>query len=171
MRGEKLKAWRIPPVWNELEKNLLTVPKNSSVSSKQEQMLRATREVLAAIAADVRGGLLETVGVESRFSIDDGRCAMILELPASADAELVARAIDLENIEAWRDREGKVRVGISPWLSTKDVDQTVLCTIKVVHVLLGIHAVCETKPKTFKQNLLSAIADVMKAQKSAGNGQ
>lgn len=124
---------------------------------------------MTAIATDVRGGLLETVGVESRFSADDGRCAMILELPANADAEQVARAIDLENVEAWRDADGKVRVGVSPWLSTKDVDQTVLCTIKVVHVLLGLHAGADAKPKTLKQKLLTAIADVMKAQKSAGN--
>ena len=171
MRGTKLEAWRIPPAWNEIEKNSQTVPENSSVLAKQKQLRQATLDVLTAIAADVRGGLLETVGVESRFSIDDvGRSAMILELPANADAEQVARAIDLENVEAWRDAGGKVRVGISPWLSTKDVDQTVLCAIKVVHVLLGLHAGVETQPKTFKQKLLMAIAEVMKAQKSAGKG-
>ena len=170
MRGTKLEAWRIPPAWGALENNLQTVPENSSVPVKQKRLRQATLDVLTAIAADVRGGLLETVGVESRFSTDDGRCAMVLELPASADAELIARAIDLENVEAWCDAEGKARVGISPWLSTKDVDQTVLCAIKVVHVLLGLHAGVETQPKTFKQKLLAAIADVMKAQKSAGNG-
>ncbi|HEX8636481.1 MAG TPA: hypothetical protein VF692_00350 [Pyrinomonadaceae bacterium] len=170
MRGTKLEAWRIPPAWNELDNNLQTVPENSAVPAKQKRLQQATRDVLTAIAADVRGGLLETVGVESRFTTDDGRCAMILELPASADAEQVARAIDLENVEAWRDAEGKVRVGISPWLSTKDVDQTVLCAIKVVHVLLGLHAGVGAEPKTFKQKLLTAIADVMKAQKSAGKG-
>ena len=170
MRGTKLEAWRFPPEWNELENNLQTVPEKSSVPAKQKRLRQATLDVLTAIAADVRGGLLETVAVESRFSMDDGRCAMILELPGNVHAELVARAIDLENVEAWRDAEGKVRVGISPWLSTKDVDQTVLCAIKVVHVLLGLHAGTDAKPKTLKQKMLAAIADVMKAQQSAGKG-
>lgn len=171
MRGTKLEAWRTPPAWNEIESNIQTVPENSSVLAKQKRLRQATLDVLTAIAADVRGGLLETVGVESRFSADGGRCAMVLELPENADAEQVARAIDLENVEAWRGADGKVRVGISPWLSTKDVDQTVLCAIKVVHVLLGLHAGVDAQPKTFRQKLLTAIADVLKAQKSAGEKQ
>jgi len=160
-----LTAWRIPPVWKNLQDNDLVVPENSSVPQNQKKMLAATREVLTAIAKDVRGGLLETVGVESSFSMDDGRCSVVLELPAGADTELVARAIDLENVEAWRDDAGKVHIGINPWYSTKDVDQTVLCTIKVIHVLLGIHATDTPQPKTFKQKLLSSVADIMAAQK------
>lgn len=128
-------------------------------------MLAATREVLTAIAKDVREGLLETVGVESSLSLNDERCSVVLELPAGTDTELVARAIDSENVEAWQDDEGRVHVGINPWYSTKDVDQTVLCTIKVVHVLLGIHATDTEQPKTFKQKLLSSVADIMAAQK------
>ena len=128
-------------------------------------MLAATREVLTAIARDVREGLLETVGVESSLSLDGERCSVILELPEGTDTELVARAIDLENVEAWQDDAGKVHVGINPWYSTKDVDQTVLCTIKVIHVLLGIHATDTEQPKTFKQKLLSSVADIMAAQK------
>lgn len=170
MRGTKLQAWQLPTVWNESENNAASVAGNSPVAARQRRLRQATLDVLAAVAADVRGGLLETVGVESIFSIGgDGRCAVVLELPNDADAEKIARAIDAENVEAWLDDEGKVRVGISPWLSTKDVDQTVLCAIKVVHVLLGLHA--DAQPKTLKQKLLSAIADVLKAQKSAGNGR
>ena len=165
MRGTKLTAWRIPPVWENLQANDLVVPENSTVPQNQKKMLAATREVLTAIAKDVRGGLLETVGIESSLSFDDGRCSVVLELPAGTDTELVARAIDLENVEAWRDESGKVHVGINPWYSTKDVDQTVLCTIKVIHVLLGIHATDTEQPKTFKQKLLSSVADIMAAQK------
>ncbi len=165
MRGTKLTAWRIPPVWKDLQDNDLVVPENSSVPQNQKKMLGATHDVLTAIAKDVRGGLLETVGIESSFSMDDGRCSVVLELPEGTDTELVARAIDLENVEAWRDDAGKVHVGINPWYSTKDVDQTVLCTIKVIHVLLGIHATDTEQPKTFKQKLLSSVADIMAAQK------
>ena len=166
VRGTKLLAWRIPPVWNALRENDLPIPEGSSVPRKQKGLLKATDEVLRAIAADVRGGLLETVGVESEFSTDDGRCSMILELPENAAAELIARAIDAENVEAWLDENNKVRVGINPWYSTKDVDQTVLCTIKVIHVMLGIHATDAAQPKTFKQKLLISISEILKLQKS-----
>ena len=166
MRGTKLTAWRIPPVWKDLQKNVLSVPEGSIVPQKQEVLLRATREALAAIGRDVRGGLLETVGVESSLTIDDERCSMVLQLPAGTDTALIARAIDLENIEAWCDQRGRAHVGISPWYSTKDVDQTVLCTIKVVHVLLGLHAGDSARPKTFKQKLFQSISEIIKIQKS-----
>ena len=164
MRGTKLTAWQIPPIWKNLQGDALVAPENSSVPQNQKKMLKATSEVLTAIARDVRMGLLETVGVESSLSLADGRSSIILELPAETDTKLVARAIDLENVEAWTDEAGKVHVAINPWHSTKDVDQTVLCTIKVIHVLLGIHASDAPQPKSFKQKLLSSIAEVMQVQ-------
>ena len=166
MRGKKLEAWRVPSVWKDLNDGALKDAEDSRVVTKQESLQKATLAVLEEIARDVRGGLLETVGVESRFAIDDEtRCAVILDLPEGADAELVARAVDLENVEAWLDSEGKVSVGISPWLSTKDVDQTVLCVIKVIHVLLGIHAADNAAPKSLSQKFIAAVMDVMTAQK------
>ena len=129
-------------------------------------MLKATRGVLNAIAEDVRNGLLETVGVSSVFSIDESRCSMLLKLPAGTDTKLVARAIDAENIEAWTDEHGNVHVGLNPWFSTKDVDQTVLCTVKVIHVLLGIHATDAQQPKTLKQKLLASVAEVLQIQQN-----
>ena len=167
MRGTKLEAWRVPPIWNDLRENSLSVPEGSSVPQKQQDLLKATLAVLESIAKDVRGGLLETVGVESSLSMDDGSCAVVSELPDGTDNELVARAIDAENVEAWRDADGKVRVAIGPWYSTKDVDQTVLCTIKVIHVLLGIHATDTEKPLTLKQKLLKSIADIIEIQKGS----
>lgn len=135
--------------------------------AKQKELQRATLEVLRSIAKDVSAGLFETVGVESEFAIDDGRCAMRLELPVGADAEYLARAIDAENVEAWTDANGKVCVGINPWYSTKDVDQTVLCTIKVIHVLLGIHATDNAPPPGFAQKLLQSVAEIMQIQTGA----
>jgi hypothetical protein len=58
-------------------------------------------------------------------------------------------------------------VGINPWHSTKDVDQTVLSTVKVIHVLLGIHASDKAQPRTFKQRLLTSIAEVLQIQQGA----
>ena len=172
MRGTKLEAWRLPPVWNDLEAKTLRAPEGSIVPQNQSKMMRAARDVLDSIAEDVRLGLLETVGVESALSLDDGRCAMILELPEGADAEYLARAIDAENVEAWTDANGKVRVGISPWYSTKDVDQTVLCTIKVIHVVLGIHAAdAAAQPKTLKEKLFASIAEIMRLEQGAGKSE
>ncbi|MEO8072770.1 MAG: hypothetical protein ABI686_05950 [Acidobacteriota bacterium] len=168
MRGTKLKAWRVPQVWRDLQENNVKIPENSSVPKKQKYLSNATQSALDSIAEDIRGGLLETVGVESSFSIDvENRCSMILELPAGTDAKAISEAIDAENVEAWLDDSGKVRLGISSWLSTKDIDQTVLCTIKVIHVLLGIHASDNAPPKSFGQKIKTAVMDVMNAQKSA----
>lgn len=146
------------------------MPFGSTVPQKQEKMLRATREVLTAVARDVREGLLETVGVDSTLSLDDERCSMILQLPEIADTKEIARAIDLENVEAWLDDQSRVHIAVNPWYSTKDVDQTVLSAVKVIHVMVGIHASDAEEalePKTLKQKLLSAVMEVMQIQKSA----
>lgn len=148
----------------------MTVPFGSTVPQKQEKMLAATREVLTAVARDVREGLLETVGVDSTLSLDDERCSMILQLPEIADTKEIARAIDLENVEAWLDEQSRVHIAVNPWYSTKDVDQTVLSAVKVIHVMVGIHASDAEealKPKTLKQKLLSSVMEVMQIQKSA----
>lgn len=126
--------------------------------------MKTTRATLEAVFNDVREGLLETVGVDCALSIED-RCSFVLRLPENADTEQIARAIDLENVESWRDENGRVHVALSPWLSTKDVDQTVLCPVKVIHVLLGIHATDNAAPPTFGQKVLSTVAEIMNIQK------
>ncbi len=154
-------------MWKKLQESALYVPEGSTVPTKQLKMLRMTQDVLNEIAKDVRGGLLETVGIESSLSLENERSSMMLELPEGSDTELIARAIDAENIEAWRDEQGKVHIALNPWYSTKDVDQAVLCTIKVIHVLLGIHATNAAQPKTFGQKLLASVVEVMQIQKGA----
>jgi hypothetical protein len=89
-----------------------------------------------------------------------------LVLPEDTDVEKIARAIDLENVEAWLDNDNKVNIAISPWFSTKDVDQTVLSTVKVIHVLLGVHAADAEQPKSLGQKLLASVADIMQIQNS-----
>jgi len=143
-----LKAWEIPVQYRNID-----------------ELPAETHEILLTMAKDVREGLLETVGVESEFSFADGRCSMILDLPSETDTKMIANAIALENADAWCDENGRVNLGINPDFSVKDVDQTVLCAIKVIHVLLGLHAVCEVKPKSFGQKILASIIEVMKIQK------
>ena len=149
-----------------MEKNTLVVPENSRVPKKQKRLMKATLAALNAIAADIRGGLLETVGIESTFSIADGRCSMMLKLPEKTDAEKIAKAIDLENVEAWNDADGKVHIAVSPWFSTKDVDQTVLSAVKVIHVLLGMHAKNENQARTLKEKILFSVSEIIQLQKN-----
>ena len=164
MRGTKLLAWRIPPVWKDLQTGEAAAPKNSKVLSNQTQLMKAALTTLSAVFADVRQGLRETVGIECELVLEES-CSIVLNLPAETDTELIARAIDLENIEAWLDESGRVHVGISPWLSTKEVDQTVLSSVKVIHVLLGVHASDSREPKTIGQKIFGAVAEIMTLQK------
>ena len=153
-------------MWEILRANKFVLPEGSTVPRDQMKMLRETEKVLLSIAKDVRGGLLETVGIESAYSTDGGRTSMmLLKLPDGSDPLIIAEAIDAENVEAWTDENHQVHIAINPWYSTKDVDQTVLSTIKIIHVLLGIHAADEVKPKTFKEKLLSSVMEIMETRK------
>jgi hypothetical protein len=139
-------------------------PEDSRVPQAQKRLLEATRAALIAVAADVKAGLLETVGVRSSL-VEAERSSVVIELPPGTDTEQIARAIDMENVEAWRDDEGHVHVGIGPWYSTKDVDQAVLSIIKVVHVMLGLHASDSPPPKGLLQKILTSMAEVIAVQK------
>ncbi|MDQ2746165.1 MAG: hypothetical protein M3T96_02780 [Acidobacteriota bacterium] len=164
MRGTKLTAWQTPPIWKTLESGDFAAPENSTVSAEQKQLMKAILKTLEAVFEDVRGGLLETVGVDCVLSIEE-KCSFVLDLPEGTDTEQIAKAIDMENVEAWRDETGAVHVALSPWFSTKDVDQSVLSPVKAIHVLIGIHATDNAPPPTFGQKILSTVADIMNIQK------
>ncbi len=136
-------AWRIPPVLAHVPGFGSEKPVGSMVPWAQTQLFHATRQALAAVAQDIANGLAETVGVRCAWGTElneDERCSVVLELPSEADPEYIARAIDLENVEAWCDGNRMVHVAIGPWYSIKDVDQAVLSITKVTHVKLGLHA-------------------------------
>jgi hypothetical protein len=158
----------LPTTWEAFEQKSFIVSEGSFVPKKQQAMFAATFNVLKEIAKDVREGLLETVGVESEFSIDRGRASVLLKLPPGADAAMIAHAIELENADAWCDESGRLHLGINPWFSTKDIDQTVLCAIKVIHVLLGLHAVPEVKVSTLKQRIIRSISEILQIQQKVG---
>ncbi len=135
-------AWQLPAMMANLKNYSTEKPVGSMVPWAQIQLAQATQQALAAVANDVTKGLLETVGIVSKWGAEDtenSKCSVVLELPSEADPEFIANAIDLENIEAWCDENKKVHVAIGPWYSTKDVDQVVLSVTKIVHVLLGMH--------------------------------
>ena len=136
-------AWRIPPVMAQVPSFGSEKPVGSMVPWAQTQLFQATRQALAAISQDIANGLAETVGLRCAWGTElnaDERCSVVLELPPEADPEYIARAIDLENVEAWCDDQSMVHVAIGPWYSIKDVDQVVLSITKVTHVKLGLHA-------------------------------
>ena len=161
MRGTKLLAWRQPPVALAAEGGRITGPEGSKVAWAQMRLLESVRMALATVANDVRMGLAETVGVPAE-RVEGEVASVRLTLPPDVDAALIAQAIDIENVEAWCGEDGQVHVAIGPWYSTKDVDQVVLTTTKVVHVLLGLHA---PPPKqNFLQRILSSATEVMKIQ-------
>lgn len=140
MRGRKLLAWHLPPLLAGLAPGQsITGPEGSTVAWAQVRLWEATRMALASVANDVRLGLQETVGVDAIW-IEGERASVVITLPEGTDTHFIARAIDLENVEAWCDEHNQVHVAIGPWYSTKDVDQVVLSITKVVHVLLGLHA-------------------------------
>jgi hypothetical protein len=158
----------LPTTWEAFEQKSFIVSEGSFVPKKQQAMFAATFNVLKEIAKDVSEGLLETVGVESEFSIDGRRASVLLKLPSGADIAMIAHAIALENADAWCDEGGRVHLGINPWFSTKDIDQTVLCAIKVIHVLLGLHAVPKVKASTLKQRIIRSISEILKIQQKVG---
>ena len=133
-------AWHLPPLLTGLAPGQsITGPPGSTVAWAQMRLLEATRMALAAVANDVRLGLQETVGIAAEWA-EGERASVVITLPEGTDTQFIARAIDLENVEAWCGEHNRVHVAIGPWYSTKDVDQVVLSTTKVVHVLLGLHA-------------------------------
>lgn len=148
-------AWRVPPVMAQVPEFGNAKPVGSMVPWAQTQLFNATRQALAAVAQDVANGLAETVGLRCAWGTElaaDERCSVILELPDGADPLYLARAIDLENVEAWCDDQNQIHVAIGPWYSTKDVDQVVLCITKVVHVKLGLHATDRQRAQAAQQN-------------------
>jgi hypothetical protein len=140
-------AWRIPPTMANVPNAANEKPVGSMVPWAQAQLFNATRQTLAAISQDIANGLAETVGLRCAWGTElesDARCSVVVELPEGTDVETIARAVDLENVEAWCDEKPdenkELHVAIGPWYSIKDVDQVVLSITKVVHVKLGLHA-------------------------------
>lgn len=105
----------------------------------QGRLLAAVRLALAAVAADVCQGLAQTVGVQAAWTEGERACVTLVLPTKDFDTEYIARAIDLENVEAWVNEKGAAQVGIGPWFTTKDIDQTVLAITKVLHVRYGMH--------------------------------
>ena len=105
----------------------------------QDKLRSAIDNALAGVAADGRKGISEIVGLDSEWWTDNQNVAsVVVYLPEDVDAEYVARAVNLENLEAWLDDEKRFHIAKSPFYTMKDIDQTVLCVVKVVCQFTGL---------------------------------
>ncbi len=165
-------AWRVPVTM--IGGNGVARVEGSTLLDAQRDLAAVTNRVLASVAADVRTGLAETVGVRAALDLSE-RASVIIDLPSTHgdfQPDYIARAIDMENVEAWCDEANRVHVALCPWYSTKDVDQVVLAITKVVHVLLGLHATDAQQTgaddrSSLWRRLLTGAAEIAALQKSA----
>lgn len=105
----------------------------------QNRLIAAVQNALAAVAEDVCLGFKETVGLEAEWFTDKAeKSSVVVYLPENVDVDYIVEAVNLENLECWKDEENRFNVAISPWFTTKEVDHVVLCTIKVVHEFTGL---------------------------------
>lgn len=104
----------------------------------QLDALDALRRVQKAICVQVAQGVVETLGVSAWPAPEsDG---VWVGLPPGTDIAEVARAIVAEGAEARPDAETNyLLLPVQPWFDMAEIDQTILCCAKVVHVMLGIH--------------------------------
>jgi hypothetical protein len=137
VRGEKIMAWRVPKIL--FDGGIITAPPGSKVPYMQKRLLDATQNALAAVAEDVCIGFKLTVGLDAEWCLERAeRTSVILHLPENADIDYVVEAVNLENLECWKDEQNRFHVAIGPWFTTKEVDHVVLCTIKIVHEYTGL---------------------------------
>ncbi len=86
----------------------------------------------------VAQGVVETLGI-SAWPCPD-RIGVWVQLPAGADVGEVARAVRLEGASARPASEGNyLLLDVQPWFDAEEIEHTVLCCAKVLHVMLGIH--------------------------------
>jgi hypothetical protein len=166
-------AWRVPPNLAQFDSSTAP-PQGSRVAREQRKLFQAARRTLEEICVDVRAGLSETVGIGVEFALGE-RASVVLLMPEKApefDPVKFALAIDMENVEAWCDEAKRIHVGLNPFHTTKDTDQTVLAITKVVHVQLGLHAndAVSTQPTTLLQRLFAAANEVVEVQRDLRRG-
>ncbi|MDQ3548526.1 MAG: hypothetical protein M3439_06860 [Chloroflexota bacterium] len=83
-------------------------------------------------------GVVETLSI-SAWPCPD-RIGVWVQLPSSADVNEVAKAVRLEGASARPASDGNyLLLDVQPWYDTEEIEHTVLCCAKVLHVMLGIH--------------------------------
>lgn len=109
-----------------------------SVAAEQRAVAEAVLQLQRTICAQVAQGIVETTGLGAWPSPE--RDGVWVELPEGADIMEVSQAIELEGAAA-RPADGVpyLLLRVQPWFDIEEIDQTILCCLKVVHVMLGVH--------------------------------
>jgi hypothetical protein len=109
------------------------------IATEQRAVAHAVVKLQRSICRQVAHGIVDAIGLNAWPSPDhDG---VWVELPAGSDIAHVAQSIELEGAAA-RPADGVpyLLLLVQPWFDAEEIDQTILCCLKVVHVLLGVHA-------------------------------
>jgi hypothetical protein len=109
-----------------------------AVAAEQRAVASSILRLQKAVCGHVAQGIVETCGLSAWPSPDlDG---VWIELPAGADIVEVSRAIEREGAAARQATDAPyLLLRVQPWFDVEEIDQTILCCLKVIHVMLGIH--------------------------------
>jgi len=114
----------------------------------------------------VAQGLVEALGVQAWPCPD--KVGVWVQSPVNVDVNEVAKAIRLEGASARPASDGNyLLLDVQPWFDEEEIEQTVLCCAKVLHVMLGIHPpdidleahLADTNACHWQPNKSSAVAD------------
>jgi hypothetical protein len=108
------------------------------VAKEQRQLANALAKLQRSVCMQVAQGLVEALNVQAWPCPD--RIGVWVQLPSGADVNEVAKAIRLEGASARPASDGNyLLLDVQPWFDQEEIEQTVLCCLKVLHVMLGIH--------------------------------
>jgi hypothetical protein len=108
------------------------------IAREQHDVARAIAKLQRSVCLQVAQGLVEALGVKAWPCPD--RIGVWVQLPNDSDVNEVAKAVRLEGASARPASDGNyLLLDVQPWFDEQEVEQTVLCCAKVLHVMLGIH--------------------------------
>lgn len=110
----------------------------SEIAAEQQAIASAVLRLQKAVCAQVAQGIVETTGLSAWPSPDlDG---VWIQLPEDADLAAICQAIELEGAAARPATDAPyLLLRVQPWFDVEEIDQTILCCLKVIHVILGVH--------------------------------
>jgi len=108
------------------------------LAQEQRRVADSIAKLQRSVCLQVAQGVVETLGI-SAWPCPD-RIGVWVQLPTDADVNEVAKAVRLEGASARPASDGGyLLLDVQPWFDTEEIEHTVLCCAKVLHVMLGIH--------------------------------
>jgi hypothetical protein len=108
------------------------------LAQEQRRVADSVAKLQRSVCLQVAQGVVETLGIPAWPCPD--RIGVWVQLPIGADVNEVAKAVRLEGASARPASDGNyLLLDVQPWFDTEEIEHTVLCCAKVLHVMLGIH--------------------------------